>query len=217
MTCPANVAFFGDMRVVRYSPDDGVVMERAPEGRTKLLFGLFFSVGLVLVGALLFWGKAYDHYLAGRFSFVDWFLIVVGLPCVVFGLVVAMPLATRLMPRRLQTRHGSPALALRGLVRSRVWQPDQVRLFRIHGRGFVRRTDPDTKKAFYTCTLVLVAEPRGWATRLFQTPPLPDGETAYSEIYRVARYLADLMGRPLEYRDNWETKESIPAPRPASE
>lgn len=211
---PRSIQFFGDMHVVRYHPEQGVVMERARQSRSALLLGLFFSGGLIVIGVWLFWGKALEHHLAGRFSFVDWFLIAVGVVCAVFGGLVAFPLGARLMPRRIVTRHGPPRLALEGILRRRVWSPGETRLLRICGRGFLKRTNPETTAAYYTHTLVLIAEPNGWETRLCQTHPLPDSDASYGELYPFACYLAGLLEAPLEYRNNWDRQVATAAPKP---
>jgi len=212
MPFPASLRFYGDMHVVRYSPDDGLVMERAHQSRSSLLFGLFFSVGLMVVGVWLFWGKAYEHHLAGRFTWVDVVLVVLGLASVLFGGMVSLPLAGRLLPRRLFTSHKPPVLVLRRL-RARAWGPADARLLRIRGRRFTRRMDSTTVASRFVASLVIIRA-SGRENLLLQTTPQPDFQVAYADIYPFGRYFGELLGVPLVYTDSWQTEKAIPAPKP---
>jgi len=215
MSFPSSLHFHGDLRVASYDRAQGLVMKRTHDARFSICFGLFFSVGLIVVGVWLFWGKVVVHYRADDATWLDAAFFLLGLVCVAFGSLVSLPLAGRLLPRRLITRHTPPGLALQG-VRTRIWEPRDIRALRIHGRRYTRRTDPETVTSRYICSLVLVAS-SGWETLLMQTNPQPDNDVAYADLYPVARYLANLLGAPLEYRDNWDAEKPIEAPDPRRE
>lgn len=213
MSFPPKLVFRGSMRISSYDARHGLRMERVPESRFRLWFGLFFSVGLVCVGVFLFWRLAYAEFIsAGALNWLHVLLFGIGLVCAAFGMVVALPLAARFLPRTLVTTHEPPVVRLQQLRRY-TWRPEDVRKFRLMGRQYVRRTDPESPSSW--CVFSLIVETAsGGKKLLLQTLPQPDYEAAYEDISPAAQYFAQLLHAPVEMGCSWEAPGWLPGKTP---
>jgi len=205
---PQTVTFKGTMRVISYDPRAGMRLERMPESRFRLWFGLFFSVGLACIGVLLFARTAFENYRAsGTLNWLDFLLIGIGLICVAFGLIVALPLALRFVPKVITTTHEPPLVCLRQF-RTHTWRPQDVCALRLVGRQYLRRTDPDAPSSWYVFSLVL-QKPKGRERLLLQTLPQPDYEAGFQDIVPIATYFSELLATPLTTVCNWDAPAHI--------
>jgi hypothetical protein len=205
---PTTLHFNGTMRVTAYDVNHGLRMERFPESHFKLWFGIFFSVGLIVVGVAVFWRLALENYAGqGSLNWLDIVLLVIGFFFATFGSIVALPLAARFLPRSLITTHQPASLSLHGF-RTRTWKPGEADSLLLHGKQYLRRTSPDKPTPWYVFSLILISG-KGRQTLLVQTKPQPDYDVAHEDISPIAAYFANVLNAAVETRCNWDAPNSI--------